>query len=295
MNYLIGYKDPEKNGGHEDPVLREFTYGHRKKLKQVKPGDYLFFHTMIYNKRYITAYYYVQEVTLVKDAVKDALITQKFTNHHLYDAFSEEEERIAFGNPIRSRVLEKPLEVTKELLESLENKCNINEQMTLQAAMSASLRIWKTLGKEDITLLLERIEEEEREGTLGRKLRTEEVVQVLERDIEEYISEHPEELEQGMKVLRRQYIFRNQRRLDLLMKDKDGELVVVEVKKGRIGRDAKQQIHHYMKQVKKEWDVAHVRGIIICAGVLPYFEEELVKAQKDGVFVKRYGWRMDFE
>ena len=27
MNYLIGYKDAERNFGHEDPMLTEYTYG----------------------------------------------------------------------------------------------------------------------------------------------------------------------------------------------------------------------------------------------------------------------------
>lgn len=27
MNFLIGYLDAERNNGHEDPMLNEFTYG----------------------------------------------------------------------------------------------------------------------------------------------------------------------------------------------------------------------------------------------------------------------------
>ncbi|MGR5912608.1 hypothetical protein ACT7DG_22480 [Bacillus cereus] len=70
MNYLIGYKDAERNFGHEDPMLTEYTYGesgsNTKKLLKVQKGDFLFFHKTIHNKRYITAYYVVEEVGLIK-------------------------------------------------------------------------------------------------------------------------------------------------------------------------------------------------------------------------------------
>ena len=53
MNYLIGYKDAEKNFGHEDPLLKEFTYGesgvNTEKLLRVQKGDYLLFHKTIFD------------------------------------------------------------------------------------------------------------------------------------------------------------------------------------------------------------------------------------------------------
>ncbi|WP_242477495.1 hypothetical protein [Bacillus cereus] len=40
MNYLIGYKDAERNLGHEDPMLTEYTYGesgfNTKKLQKAQ-------------------------------------------------------------------------------------------------------------------------------------------------------------------------------------------------------------------------------------------------------------------
>jgi len=49
-NYLISYTDPKRNGGHEDPLFNEYTYGDvgingEKLQSNVKKGDYLFFHT----------------------------------------------------------------------------------------------------------------------------------------------------------------------------------------------------------------------------------------------------------
>lgn len=57
MNILIPYVPIYD---HEDPNLEEFTYGNvgsrARKMKNIlKIGDYIFFHTTINGKRYITA------------------------------------------------------------------------------------------------------------------------------------------------------------------------------------------------------------------------------------------------
>lgn len=50
LNYLIGYKNAERNFGHEDPMLTEYTYGEsgantEKRLK-VQKGDSLLINTL---------------------------------------------------------------------------------------------------------------------------------------------------------------------------------------------------------------------------------------------------------
>jgi hypothetical protein len=64
-SYLIPYVDPKKNGGEEDPLFSEYTYGdkgHRGAIlkSRVINGDYLFFHKSIGNKLFITAFYEVE-------------------------------------------------------------------------------------------------------------------------------------------------------------------------------------------------------------------------------------------
>jgi len=81
MNLLIPYVYLY---GHPDPLFKEFTYGdggkRARKLKTLKTGDYIFFHTSIGGKRYINAYYLVDRVMDTKDAVKDRNILAKYEN-----------------------------------------------------------------------------------------------------------------------------------------------------------------------------------------------------------------------
>ncbi|MDI3311338.1 MAG: endonuclease NucS [Thermoanaerobacterium sp.] len=298
-NYLIGYVDAEKNNGHEDPMLSEFTYGDLKtnggKLLGLKKGDILFFHKSIYDKRFITAYYYVEEVDLVRNLMNDPFISKKFNNPHLkkHENQLDDNETIVFGNPIRSKILDKPLEITPILLNQLSKKANLNPKLTPLAAISSALRTWKELSDEDVRLLLRLINENEKSGRLSNTtLSSEEVFQILERDIEKLIAGNPKILGEGLILEKQQYIFSDDSRLDLLLHDKKNDCrVVVEIKKGKIGREAKQQIKHYMKMCQKELGYSNIKGIIVCAGILPYFESELLDARKENIFVKTFGWK----
>ncbi|UOQ92219.1 hypothetical protein MUO14_17255 [Halobacillus shinanisalinarum] len=86
-SYLIGYILPEKNDGHEDPMLREFTYGEsgfRANIlkNKVSKDDLLFFHRMIYGRRYVTAYYVVEDIRNVREIKQDPYYSH-FHNPHL--------------------------------------------------------------------------------------------------------------------------------------------------------------------------------------------------------------------
>lgn len=302
-NYLIGYVDAEKNKGHEDPILNEFTYGDLKnngeKLLSLKKGDLLFFHKTIYDKRYITAYYWVEEVQLVDVLVKDPFIIEKYDNPHLKKQNDQLDpnEALVFGNPVRSKILQNPLEITSNLLNNLSKKAKLNPAQTPLAAISSALRTWKELNDEDVSLLLELINVNEKSGRLSNTLlSTEEVFQVLERDIEKFIAKNPEILGNGYVLEEQQYIFSDDTRLDLLLHDEINNCkVVVEVKKGMIGRETKQQIKRYMKLCREELGFSNVKGIIVGAGILPYFESELLEAEKDGIIVKTFGWKFNIK
>lgn len=92
-------------------------------------------------------------------------------------------------------------------------------------------------------------------------LSTEKVFQVLEKDIERYLANNPHLLVEGYRVEETQKTFRDGSRLDLLLHHTETEeRIVVEIKKDRVGRDAKQQIKRYMKLCKEELgyqDVSH--------------------------------------
>ncbi|SOC41446.1 endonuclease NucS domain-containing protein [Ureibacillus acetophenoni] len=299
MNYLIGYKDADKNFGHEDPMLNEFTYGesggNTVNLLKVNKGDYLFFHKTIFNKRYITAYYVVEEVMFVSDAKKNQLISNKYDNPHLKKDIGKltENECIAFGNPIFSKVLQVPLEITPDLLSKLSKPANLNPCQSLLAAISSSLRTWKELNSADIDYLLDLIKINEQKGRLTENiLSSEEVFQLLERDIEKYIANNPSILDPNYILVKSQHIFSDESRLDLLLKnEKNDEYIVVEIKKGPIDRNALKQIKHYMKLCEKELNYHTVKGILVGNGISPSFEDEIISAEKDGITVRNYGWR----
>lgn len=298
MNYLIGYKDAERNFGHEDPMLTEYTYGesgaNTEKLLKVQKGDFLFFHKTIHNKRYITAYYLVEEVVLVKDIKQNLLIMNKYDNPHLKKEIQQltPSECIAFGNPIQSKVLQVPLEITPELLSKLSRSANLNPNQTLLSAISSALRTWKELNPSDINLLLDLIEQNESKGRLtNRVLTAEEVFQILERDIEKFIISNPSILDANYTIEKSQHIFSDESRLDLLLRDTtNNEFIVVEIKKGPIDRNALNQIKHYIKLCKEELKLNTVKGILVGSGTSPSFEDDINKAKKDRIIVRNYGW-----
>ncbi|MGG2066940.1 endonuclease NucS domain-containing protein [Bacillus sp. S14(2024)] len=226
MNYLIGYKDAERNLGHEDPMLKEYTYGesgaNTEKLLKVNKGNYLFFHKTVHNKRYITAYYVIEEVALVKDVKHNRLIMNKYDNPHLKKELKQlaSSECIAFGNPILSKVLQVPLEITPELLSKLSRPANLNPGQTLLSAISSALRTWKELNQSDVDYLLNLIEQNENKGRLANRILTaEEVFQVLEKGIEKFIVSNPAILDENYKLEKSQHIFSDESRLDLLLRD----------------------------------------------------------------------------
>lgn len=298
MNYLIGYKDAERNFGHEDPMLTEYTYGesgaNTDKLQKVQKGDFLFFHKTIHNKRYITAYYLVEEVVIVKDIKQNRLIMNKYDNPHLKKEIHQltPSECIAFGNPIQSKVLQVPLEITPELLSKLSRPANLNPNQSLLSAISSALRTWKELNPSDINLLLDLIEQNESKGRLtNRVLTAEEVFQILERDIEKFIISNPSILDVNYKIEKSQHIFSDESRLDLLLRDTtNNEFIVLEIKKGPIDRNALNQIKHYIKLCKKELKLNTVKGILVGSGIAPSFEDDINKAKRDGITVRNYSW-----
>ncbi|MGG3507978.1 endonuclease NucS domain-containing protein [Paenibacillus lautus] len=299
MNFLIGYLDAERNNGHEDPMLNEFTYGESSNnttnLLNVSKGDYLFFHKTIHEKRYITAYYYVEKVMSVKVAQHNSLIIHKFNNPHLKKATNllTNNECIAFGNPIFSKKLDVPLEITPQLLSKLSKPANLNSNQPPLAAISSALRTWKQLNSNDITLLMDEINRNEEKGRLTNNiLSSNEVFQVLERDIEKLIASQPTILDDNYTLERSQIVFSDDSRLDLLLKDRvNNEYIVVEIKKGAIDRQALNQIKHYIKQCQKELGLSIVKGIIIGSSISKYYEAEIINAKKDGITTRTYGWR----
>lgn len=282
---------------HPDPAFDEFTYGDvkgmaRKLKKDLKEGDYIFFHIGGSGKKYITAYYIVDRVLYTVDACRDKAIRSKYKNPHIVECLKKkraqngEVDAIVFGDPITSRICEKPLPFDRKLADQLTLNINFPAGRTEVQAIGAATRMWRELTDGDVKVLLKQIAANQKRLRADALRSTEEVGETLEKDIENYIAHHPSNLGKGLTLVRRQKPLGDSR-LDLLFEDKQGDWVVVELKLNRIGREALRQIKTYIHKLR---DRTHkkISGVIVCAGVMPSFEDELRK-QKD-IPILVYGW-----
>ncbi len=286
-SYLIPYLDPRKIGGHDDPRLDEYTYGDSGRIRggmllnNVAKGDFLFFHTNMKGKHVITAYFCVERSMLTTEAKKDPLIARKYRNPHLAFDHPGEYDTIVFGNVIYSRALTHPVPLTPDI------------QGALSRRPKSIARPWVRLGKTDVELLLSKIEASEEEGFLKDTfLSSSEVQQIMEEDIETFIQSNPQVLGATLKPFRRQHVLQSGDRADLILQDHAG-LLVVEIKKGAIGREAFQQVSKYARQVRSELGRT-TRAAIVCGDVLPTFEEFFDRQIQQGkIDVYLYSWRFN--
>ncbi|MFE0620056.1 endonuclease NucS domain-containing protein [Priestia aryabhattai] len=301
-SYLIPYIDPKKNDGEEDPLLIEYTYGDKgrrgKKLRnEVSKGDYLFFHTSIRNKRYITAFYEVEEVMDIQKARADTTIMMKYRNPHLTSNETHANEVIVFGNPIKSVVLHTPLEFNGELLKELSIPYHPSSSQTELAALSSKFRNWFPLSTTQIQLLIKKVNALHNESFLKQKqLSSDEIRQLSETHIEQFLVECPSALGPELIFLKRQHQFKDGKRLDLLVKNsRTQQIYIVEIKNNEIGVEVLKQIKGYIKRYEHEENLKNVKGIIVCKGILPHFEEEILNQSKEKIKIYQYGWMFSIQ
>lgn len=296
MHLLIPYVQLS----HPDPDFDEFTYGDggqraRKLKSDLNKGDYVFFHTSQHNKKYITAYYVVDRVLDTVDACRDRAIRAKYKNPHIVEYLARkrpihsDEDAIVFGDPITSRALTKqwkPLLFDRKLADRLSLKIRFPANKSETQVIGSATRAWRELTNRDVRILLNAISAEQKLVQSYSLRSSEEVAETLERDIEHHIAHHPASISKGLKLSKQQSSI-GEGRLDLLLEGKRGNLVVVEVKLGHIGRDALKQTKTYIRDLRKTTD-KDVSGVIVCAGIMPAYEDELRK-QKD-IRILVFGW-----
>ncbi len=92
---------------------------------------------------------------------------------------------------------------------------------------------------------------------------------MLEKDIENLIAQHPQEFFPKEELtLKGQQVRISGRILDILFEDKHGRLIVVEVKRGILGREAAGQIIEYYGLLKQAYP-GKVVELVLCANVIP--------------------------
>jgi len=283
---------------HPDPLIDEFTYGDinqrgKKLLYDVEKGDYLFLHTSQRSKRVITAYYVVAEVLKVSEAYNDRKIRDKYKNPHLtrYQDYGEQYKNdvIVFGDPIRSKKLEPPLIFNRQLADMLSLDIPYHDNKTELQDISSATRQWRNLTDVDVELLLDAIKEAETQAISSDVvLSTDEVLEIREIDLENYLVNNLQLLGDNVKLIGRQREVTSGR-TDIIY-EADGEVIVVELKLNEIGKKVINQIKGYIRDLKKEFKGKNVRGIILCKGIMPTFIEEFTKLENIDIYF--YGWKL---
>ncbi|MEM0254317.1 MAG: endonuclease NucS [Candidatus Bathyarchaeia archaeon] len=107
----------------------------------------------------------------------------------------------------------------------------------------------------------------------------------LERTLRDYLAENPNILEYGLQLIRKEYPT-DAGNIDILFKDKNGNYVIVEAKKGRESDKVVGQILRYVGWVKKNL-APKVRGIIVTHSSDSNLEWA-IEAIRDSVKLKFY-------
>jgi hypothetical protein len=113
----------------------------------------------------------------------------------------------------------------------------------------------------------------------------------LEKDLGAYLESNPSLIEKGLTVIQREFDTKEAGRIDLLCKDKYGNHVVVELKKGRKSDEVVGQILRYMGWVIKNRK-GKVRGIIIVNEVDDRLNYAIIPL-KDMIEIKYYKVRFE--
>ena len=112
----------------------------------------------------------------------------------------------------------------------------------------------------------------------------------LERGLRDFLAENPDLIEKGLSVVGKEYDISGAGRVDLVCKDKRGNYVVIETKKGRESDQVVGQILRYIGGLKKEGK--RTRGIII----VNEQDDKLdfaIEAVKDFIKLKYYKVRFE--
>lgn len=114
---VVTYSAECAEGGHIDPNFTQLVYGNSGKngnllKKHIKEGSYIFFNARIGDRRYITAYFYIEKVLL------------KGTNDNEINSLNcsaKDDEVVFIGSRNFSKVLTIPLLLDKDLLLKLKS------------------------------------------------------------------------------------------------------------------------------------------------------------------------------
>ncbi len=112
----------------------------------------------------------------------------------------------------------------------------------------------------------------------------------LERDLEDYLSKNLDVIEDGLKLVERQKELPEVGRLDILARDRFGNLVVIELKAGQADEKAVGQLQAYMEYLR-ELGYENIRGILIAAS----YTRKAIYAAKANKDIKLAKYKVEFK
>ena len=111
---------------------------------------------------------------------------------------------------------------------------------------------------------------------------------LFENDLRDYLAEDPSRIETGLTLVKKEYDAKDAGKIDLLCKDKAGNTVVVELKRGHPSDQVVGQILRYMGWLEENKGIKNLRGIVIAHEPDERLRYALVKAKKLNVKIKYY-------
>ncbi len=87
---------------------------------------------------------------------------------------------------------------------------------------------------------------------------------LTEEDLKRFLKKKPEYIEEGIRITREEYDI-GIGKIDLFGRDKNGNIVIIELKKGKIGENEVLQLNRYVQYYKKT--NPNVRGIIVGSSI----------------------------
>ena len=155
---IITYSVECAESGHVDPNFTQLVYGNSDKngniiVNHITPGSYIFFNARIGDKRYITAYFYVEKVLF------------KGTNDKEIETLScsaKVDDVIVIGSRTFSKILTIPLVLDRELIRKIKSYIADDKYFNTKIASGCS----ELEAIKDKTLNPKLITEEEKEMLL---------------------------------------------------------------------------------------------------------------------------------
>lgn len=139
---------------------------------------------------------------------------------------------------------------------------------------------------EDISLFYQRCLEERLEALIHAvRLLSDDVSFVTEEQVEDYLCKHLDLIEDGMTLVGRQVLVPDGR-VDILAKDKQGTLVIIEVKVEE-DKDILWQCVHYPEEIEYKERVQKVRMITFC----PEYKKHMASSLKKIGYVEMYQYK----